>query len=1162
MPRRKGIRCAGFIGADGLYEHCERPERAGALPLNERTMPPTYAHKLYGMCKCGEAHNLVSAPLRPSSSRPTTPARVIPLHAMERSQARQTASAAGSSERTPAARRASGVAAGKPDGVSSSASSAKGGAPRRVGRTPEAVYTYTRADGTPVYRVERWRTVDTATGELGKTFRPYRADATAPGGWNTRAGMGDAPHLIYRARELADAPADRRVYIPGGEKCADALAAVGLLATCNDGGALKWRRCAAIAREILAGRHIVILADNDGELVGRPQSSYVGQRHALEVAASLADVAASVRVLLLPGLTRAGDVYDWLADGHTPGELEALAQGAPCYDPAAPAIWRPEYGDLWTTPARPDREPFERIHARGVGDDTTTGGEGGTPETSGDYIAIPGTSWYLTPDGGRIVTRKGRGELEDYAPVYEWSTPIIHALVKFPREQSLTGRAVLYDVEVDGQRERITYGDLHKGAEAWHSWGTLGIAGRTAFANMAATVEYLARKAPVHQGMRATGWIEHTGRHVLVLPSGELVGREGVVSDTLAYLDIAAHHIAPYLAPDGKPITVSPSSPANHAAQSAALHFITDNAARSLAALALCAHIRSIMYGIWRSDCTLIIRGGSGRGKTTISKKGRNLTGAFAPDARGSAEFTGPTAASVEKHMSQLKCLPLALEDLVLRGDMTPGEKAEVGKKTDMVIRSVANNAPVRERQTAKMEDAPAYKIDALPVMTVEELPPEVKESALNRSVLLDVGEGDVHPPRWYEDDALTHDAALRTLGRGFIVWLAGEWDTHGAALAARWIESHRAYTRQVERDIRAARDGRPLPAYADRLPSNAAHLLLAAHVLHTYASAAGVACPITAESIYSDLLAHLVAQIETIDALAAGGNDGEGVGERIGAAVREALARVDAFVTNTDGSDATKNATLKPEQLGYRSTTTTTLTGEYQRATRWLGEITPDGEYLTLDRLALHGLLKHTARVEHWRGWRVSARELAAVLDKAGILEKPRAGRNLEHVVRRNGAQARRLFIPREALWPDYGEGEDGEPDAGNPGEPGAGAADSADSIPDPLEASEAPETPPTVPTVDEWSAGQQMPYTPYTPDALTYAGDTLAGGEGFEHEDNGDTRGASGADGIQNDIQTCPHCGATDIRNYDGDRRCYACDEPVTIQPTRVEPGKGCEL
>jgi putative DNA primase/helicase len=69
-------------------------------------------------------------------------------------------------------------------------------------------------------------------------------------------------------------------------------------------------------RPTLAGKAVLILPDNDEP----------GRKHGRDVAASLAKIAKSVRVLELPGLPDKGDVADWLEQGHTLDELTASLQ--------------------------------------------------------------------------------------------------------------------------------------------------------------------------------------------------------------------------------------------------------------------------------------------------------------------------------------------------------------------------------------------------------------------------------------------------------------------------------------------------------------------------------------------------------------------------------------------------------------------------------------------------------------------------------------------------------------------------------------------------------------------------------------------------------------------------------------------------------------------
>ena len=179
-------------------------------------------------------------------------------------------------------------------------------APRPLGPII-AEYLYRDAGGAVRYRVTRHEP---------KAFRPWHREAT--GRWILGLG-GEAP-LPYRVPELLVADPSEPVFVVEGEKDADALTALGLVATTNVGGAGKG------APELIAalhGRRIVILPDNDEP----------GQRHAEGLAAALQPLAASVRVLSLSGLPARGDVSDWLAAGGTVAELRRLATIAPAWEP-------------------------------------------------------------------------------------------------------------------------------------------------------------------------------------------------------------------------------------------------------------------------------------------------------------------------------------------------------------------------------------------------------------------------------------------------------------------------------------------------------------------------------------------------------------------------------------------------------------------------------------------------------------------------------------------------------------------------------------------------------------------------------------------------------------------------------------------------------------
>jgi len=168
-----------------------------------------------------------------------------------------------------------------------------------------ATYTYQSADGQAVYRALRKTSQDSGR----KTFRQERF---VDGKWVPK--MDGAILVLYRLPSLVDPElADETVFIAEGERDAENLVALGLVATTNVGGAGKWLPSYS---ETLRKRHVVILPDNDK----------AGEEHAAAVAKALAGVAASVKVLRLPGLPEKGDVSDWIGNGGTAEQLRAMVE--------------------------------------------------------------------------------------------------------------------------------------------------------------------------------------------------------------------------------------------------------------------------------------------------------------------------------------------------------------------------------------------------------------------------------------------------------------------------------------------------------------------------------------------------------------------------------------------------------------------------------------------------------------------------------------------------------------------------------------------------------------------------------------------------------------------------------------------------------------------
>lgn len=160
-------------------------------------------------------------------------------------------------------------------------------------------WDYRDEHGTLLYRVIR---------SEPKRFKQQAAD----GSWSIK-GVRRVP---YRLPELLAADPQATVYIVEGEKDADRLAALGLVATTNSGGAGEWK---PEFSDHLKGRRVCILPDNDD----------AGRNHAAQVANTLVARGIDHRIVDLPNLPEKGDVSDWLDMGGTPAALIQLYEAAP-----------------------------------------------------------------------------------------------------------------------------------------------------------------------------------------------------------------------------------------------------------------------------------------------------------------------------------------------------------------------------------------------------------------------------------------------------------------------------------------------------------------------------------------------------------------------------------------------------------------------------------------------------------------------------------------------------------------------------------------------------------------------------------------------------------------------------------------------------------------
>jgi 5S rRNA maturation endonuclease (ribonuclease M5) len=165
----------------------------------------------------------------------------------------------------------------------------------------EATYPYFDEEGDLLYQQTRSK---------GKRFAFRRP---LPGGgwaWN----LEGVERVIYNLPEVIAAT---EVFIAEGEKDAETLKSLGLVASTNPGGAGKWQESFA---QFFRQKKVYILPDDDEP----------GRKHAQDVAKSVSQYASEVR--LIPAFRNAKDVSEWVERGGTKRQLLKLVAKTPRFE--------------------------------------------------------------------------------------------------------------------------------------------------------------------------------------------------------------------------------------------------------------------------------------------------------------------------------------------------------------------------------------------------------------------------------------------------------------------------------------------------------------------------------------------------------------------------------------------------------------------------------------------------------------------------------------------------------------------------------------------------------------------------------------------------------------------------------------------------------------
>ena len=247
---------------------------------------------------------------------------------------------------------------------------------------PDRVYSYTDENGAELFQVVRLHYLD---GKPGKTFRQRVHDPKNPKA-NRDGFVNSVPAEIrdttlYRLPNVIRAIAEGKpVYVVEGEKDVETLERLGHVATCNPGGAGKWRE--GYSRR-LAGADVIILPDNDSK-----GNDYTGQNHAYDVAIKLRNLAKRVRLVDIkeacPELPEKGDISDMV---QLMGDVEAM--DALARQVAATRDFDPNAVPFWLTPMEQAEKLYGAVKGYGVSNGAICQETGNETKPLCDFVVLP-----------------------------------------------------------------------------------------------------------------------------------------------------------------------------------------------------------------------------------------------------------------------------------------------------------------------------------------------------------------------------------------------------------------------------------------------------------------------------------------------------------------------------------------------------------------------------------------------------------------------------------------------------------------------------------------------------------------------------------------------------------------------------------------------------
>ena len=596
---------------------------------------------------------------------------------------------------------------------------------------PDQVYSYTDAQGNELFQVCRYY-YTTASGKREKTFRQRRYDPSNEKA--NRAGyVASVPNelrdsTLYKMPQLLAAIRDGKpVYVVEGEKDVETLARLGHVATCNPGGAGKWRDGYT---RLLRGADVIILPDND-----TADNDYTGQEHALAVALALLNTAQRVRLVDIkeacPDLPPKGDISDMV---QLMGDVEAM--DALARQVAATRDFDPNAVPFWLTPMEQAERLYSQVLGYGVENGSIVQVTQDSKKALTDFVVIPRME--LTRDDGV-------------------NTSMFFVLDGWNSHQQKLGRVIIGSKELDA---------MNWVTGKWGFAASLapGTATKDKVAWAIKKVGQLTAKRVTEYNH--TGWRKIGGKWCYLYHGGA-VGMEGVTVDM-------GDALKTYRL-DGSGAQGFDEIPyKDAAAESLGLQSIMkEEIGIALLGTAYLAPLREFMS---QTDIVpafaLFLYGESGTHKTTAAALAMSHFGNF--HAKNPPASFNDTGNQIRKKAFLVKDMPLLVDDFHPVSSIQ--EKRQMAATAQTLSRAFGDGVD-RGRLNADSSIKASTPPRSVAIITGEDLP-AIGASGLARYFIIDVDKGDIPVGKeMTEKQETARKGYLQKAMRGYIVWLQKQAD-------------------------------------------------------------------------------------------------------------------------------------------------------------------------------------------------------------------------------------------------------------------------------------------------------------------------------------------------------------------------------------------------